>query len=187
MPYLSKIPYLGNLFKRSSKQDRKREVIVVLTPHVIDTSEKSFSYVIPKDSKTFDSFDNILFRNAYRIRDDDVFDLSFATQSNYYTQILDELGTFQENHPEISDTEPIYGYLRDKVPGEEVIVRRMIWEIIHKSKFHQNISDDRILIFEANDEAKYGNKFKTLFLHNLLASTNQSDENALVLDRGSQV
>jgi general secretion pathway protein D len=182
VPYLSKIPYLGNLFKRSSKQDRKREVIVVLTPHVIDTSEKSFSYVIPKDSKTFDSFDNILFRNAYRIRDDDVFDLSFATQSNYYTQILDELGTFQENHPEISDTEPIYGYLRDKVPGEEVIVRRMIWEIIHKSKFHQNISDDRILIFEANDAAKYGNKFKTLFLHNLLASTNQSDENALVLD-----
>ena len=78
VPFLSKIPYVGNLFKRSSKNDDKREVIVVLTPHVIDTGEKSFSYVIPKDSKTFDSFDNILFRNSYRIRDDDVFDLTFC-------------------------------------------------------------------------------------------------------------
>ena len=55
-------------------------------------------------------------------------------------------------------------------------------EIIHKSKFHTNISNDHILIFESNDGAKYGNKFKTLFLHNLLASINQSDENALILD-----
>ena len=47
VPFLSKIPYLGNLFKRSSKKNDKREVIVVLTPHVIDTGEKSFSYVIP--------------------------------------------------------------------------------------------------------------------------------------------
>ena len=182
LPFFSRIPYMGNLFKRTVKKDDKREVIVVLTPHVIDTGEKSFSYVIPKDSKTFDSFDNILFRNAYRIRDDDVFDLSFATQSNYYIQILDELRAFKENHPKVSDTEPIYGYLKDKVPGEEVIVRRMIWEIIHKSKFHTNISNDHILIFESNDGAKYGNKFKTLFLHNLLASINQSDENALILD-----
>ena len=182
IPFLSRIPYVGNLFKRSVKKDDKREVIVVLTPHVIDTGEKSFSYVIPKDSKTFDSFDHVLFRNAYRIRDDDVFDLSFATQSNYYTRILDELKTFQDNHPEVSDTEPIYGYLKDKVPGEEVIVRRMIWEIIHKSKFHTNISNDHILIFESNEEVEYGNKFKTLFLQNLLSTLNQSDENALILD-----
>ena len=182
LPGLSKIPYLGNLFKNSKKSKVKKEVIVVLTPHVIDTGEKSFSYVIPKDSKTFDSFDNILFRNAYRIRDDDVFDLSFATQSNYYIQILDELRAFKENHPKVSDTEPIYGYLKDKVPGEEVIVRRMIWEIIHKSKFHTNISNDHILIFESNEEVEYGNKFKTLFLHNLLSTLNQSDENALILD-----
>jgi len=182
VPFLSKIPYLGNLFKRSGKKERKREVIVVLTPHVIDTGEKSFSYVIPKDSKTFDSFDHILFRNAYRIRDDDVFDLAFATQSNYYTSILDELKTFHDAHLELSEEEPIFGYLRDRVPGEEVIVRRMIWEIVHKAKYHQFIADDHILVFEANDGAAYGNKFKTLFLNNLLNGLNNTGENALILD-----
>ena len=111
-----------------------------------------------------------------------MFDLSFATQSNYYRRILDELRAFQKNHPKVSYTEPIYGYLKDKVPGEDVIVRRMIWEIILKSKFHTNISNDHILIFEANEGVEYGNKFKTLFLHNLLSMLNNSDDNALVLD-----
>jgi general secretion pathway protein D len=182
VPFLSKIPYVGNLFKRSSKKNDKREVIVVLTPHVIDTGEKSFSYVIPKDSETFDSFDHILFRNAYRIRDDDVFDLTFATKSNYYNSILGELRTFHDTHFEIFEKEPIFGYLHDKVPGEEVIVRRMIWEIVHKAKYHHYINDDHILVFEANEGAEFGNKFKTLFLGKLLRDLNSADENSLVLD-----
>jgi len=182
VPFLSKIPYLGNLFKRSSKKNDKREVIVVLTPHVIDTGEKSFSYVIPKDSETFDSFDHILFRNAYRIRDDDVFDLTFATKSNYYNSILGELKTFHDTHFEIFEKEPVFGYLHDKVPGEEVIVRRMIWEIVHKAKYHHYINDDNILVFEANEGAEFGNKFKTLFLGKLLRDLNSADENSLVLD-----
>ena len=182
VPFLSKIPYLGNLFKRSSKKNDKREVIVVLTPHVIDTGEKSFSYVIPKDSKTFDSFDHILFRNAYRIRDDDVFDLTFATHSNYFKSIIDELKTFHDEHFELFENETVFGYLRDKVPGEEVIVRRMIWEIVHKAKYHHYISEDHILVFEANEGAEFGNKFKTLFLGKLLRDLNSADENSLVLD-----
>jgi hypothetical protein len=182
VPILSKIPYLGNLFKQTIKKNNKREVIVVLTPHVIDTGEKSFSYVIPKDSKTFDSFDHILFRNAYRIRDDDVFDLSFATNSNYYSSILEDLRSFHDDHLEILEDEPIFSYLKDKVPGEEVIVRRMIWEIVHKAKYHQFIADDHILVFESNEGAEYGNKFKTLFLGNLLSDLNGAKENSLVLD-----
>ena len=182
VPLLSKIPYLGTLFKRTVKRNDKREVIVVLTPHVIDTGEKSFSYVIPKDSKTFDSFDNILFRNAYRIRDDDVFDLSFATGSNYYSSILEKLRSFHDSHLEILEDEPIYGYLKDQVPGEEVIVRRMIWEIVHKANYHQFITDDQILVFESNEGAEFGNKFKTLFLNNLMNGLNNTGENALILD-----
>ena len=88
IPFLSSIPVIGNLFKSRSESGADREVIIVLTPHIMDASEKSFSYVIPKDSQSFDSFDNLLFRNAYRIRDDDLFDLSFATKSEFYQNIL---------------------------------------------------------------------------------------------------
>ena len=182
VPFLSKIPYVGNLFKRSSKKNRKREVIIVLTPHVIDTGEKSFSYVIPKDSKTFDSFGHTLFRNAYRIRDEDVFDLAFATQSNYYASILGELKAFHDEHSELSEKEPVFSYLQDMVPGEDVIVRRMLWEIVHKANYHRYIDDNHILVFQADEGAEFGNKFKTLFLGNLLRDLKSTDENALVLD-----
>ena len=119
VPILSKIPLLGNLFKSKSESTSDREVIIVLTPHIMDANEKSFSYVIPKDSETFDSFDNVLFRNAYRIRDEDLFDLSFATQSEFYNKILDELREYKKNHPEIPEDAPLFSYLKDKVPGEE--------------------------------------------------------------------
>ena len=42
IPGLSKIPLLGNLFKSKAKSGSDREVIIVLTPHIIDT-ERSLS------------------------------------------------------------------------------------------------------------------------------------------------
>ena len=182
IPLLSKIPILGNLFKSKSESGADREVIIVLTPHIMDASEKSFSYVIPKDSQSFDSFDNLLFRNAYRIRDDDLFDLSFATQSDFFQNILKELKQFKVSHPEIPDDEPVFSYIKDKVPGEEVIVRRMIWEIVHKSKYHQSIADDHILLFEENEEAEFGNKFKTHLLSLLMNRLEGKKDNSLVFN-----
>lgn len=182
IPLLSKIPVLGNLFKSKSESGADREVIIVLTPHIMDASEKSFSYVIPKDSQSFDSFDNLLFRNAYRIRDDDLFDLTFATQSDFYQNILKELRNFKADNPQIPDDEPVFSYLNDKVPGEEVIVRRMIWEIVHKSKYHESIADDHILLFEQNENAKFGNKFKTHLLSLLMYRLDENPNNAIVFN-----
>ena len=182
VPFLSKIPVLGNLFKSNAENSSDREVIIVLTPHIMDAKEKSFSYVIPKDSQSFDSFDNLLFRNAYRIRDDDLFDLSFATQSDFYQNILKELKKFKADNPEIPDDEPVFSYLNDKVPGEEVIVRRMIWEIVHKSKYHESIADDHILLFEQNDDVKFGNKFKTHLLSLLMNRLDENLNNSIVFN-----
>ena len=182
IPVLSDIPILGNLFKSRAETSVDREVIIVLTPHVINTSEKSFSYVIPKDSDTFDSFNHLLFRNAYRIRDDDLFDLSFATKSKFFQDILVELRKYKENFKEISHKEPIFDYLSTKIPGEGVIVRRMIWEIVHKSKYHEYIANDHILLFEANDGAKYGNKFKTHLLSILLNQLEPKVKNSFIFD-----
>ena len=182
IPFLSKLPLLGNLFKSDAETSKDREVIIVLTPHIMDASEKSFSYVIPKDSQSFDSFDNLLFRNAYRIRDDDLFDLSFATKSEFYQNILKDLKIFKRTHPEIAEENPIFSYLDKKVPGEEVIVRRMIWEIVHKSKYHEYIADDHILLFEENGDAKFGNKFKTHLLSVLFGKLNAKTDNSLVFN-----
>ena len=59
---------LRRLFSREQTQNDSREVIVVITPHIVPHEDRSFSYLIPKYSDVFDRFDTQLFRNAYRVR-----------------------------------------------------------------------------------------------------------------------
>jgi type IV pilus assembly protein PilQ len=41
LPYLNKIPVFGWLFKRQLKQDRKEELLVFLTPKIIESGTAS--------------------------------------------------------------------------------------------------------------------------------------------------
>ncbi len=84
VPGLSKIPWFGRLFQRSSRSRKKTEVIVVIIPHVVPPEEKAFSYSIAKDSELFDQFDLNLFQNIYRVRHEDVWDLDFIRESTFY-------------------------------------------------------------------------------------------------------
>jgi len=148
VPVLSKIPLLGALFRRHKVTDQKREVIVVLTPHVVPLDDRSFSYVIPKDSDIFDSFGHELFRNAYRIRSTDVFDLSFVYRSDTLNDLVDRIRAREKSQPSLGRTEPFASLLRGEVPGEDILVRRMLWEIVRKMGYGKTIPPDHILVFE---------------------------------------
>ena len=77
VPILKDLPLIGRLFAISSEQTVKKEVIVVITPHIITDNEDNFSRVIPQDSELFNAFGNRSFPNSYRLQHSDVFDLSF--------------------------------------------------------------------------------------------------------------
>ena len=82
VPIVSKVPILGNLFKSRAVTGLKREVIIVITPFVLP-DEKIVNKSMPKDEDRFDSFGNKLFRDSYRIRAEDTFDLHFfCTQAH---------------------------------------------------------------------------------------------------------
>ena len=181
IPILSQIPILGIPFRRKVTNTEKKEVIVVLTPHVVPIEEKSFSYVIPKDTKIFDTFGYKLFRNAYRIRDDDVFDLRFLYESQIFQGLL---ATLQERgvlDPGIRSRAPYAAILNGEIPGEDIIVRRMLWEIVLKTDFAQHISADRVILMEDRPAAPDSSGFRIGFLHNLLTQRDAQDANALVL------
>ena len=85
IPVISKIPLIGKLFTWNTKQSLKKEVIVVITPHIIDNNDDNFSRIIPQDESIFDSFGNTLFPNSYRLKESDIYDLNFITESDYLT------------------------------------------------------------------------------------------------------
>ena len=179
IPLLSQIPGLGALFRRTTTTKLRQEVIIVVTPHVVPLEDKYFSYLIPKDTDQFDRFNYKLFRNAYRIRGNDLFDLEFVYDSNVYKQLVSRVTAATTKEPQLKAAEPYASVLKGGAPGEEILVRRMLWEIIDKTHFTRYISPDKIIFFESNPTAVGGAGFQLAFLNQKLKGLD--GQNALAL------
>ena len=148
LPLFSSLPLIGRLFTRQRVQHQRREVIVVLTPHIVPQDARSFSYLIPKDSDIFDRFDYTLFRNAYRVRDDEVWDLKFIQESPVLRNIIIRIRGHAQKDVTIRRQEPFASFLAGNIPGEEVLVRRMMKDIIEKLEYGDNVDIDKVFFFE---------------------------------------
>ena len=160
IPLISKIPWLGKLFTWNAKQIIKKEVIVVITPHIIEDNTDNFSRVIPQDAKMFDSFGNKLFPNSYRLKDSDIYDLCFITDSNY----LDFIKKASKNTiPESNEQKTIIeNIINGFIPGEKIITQRMIYDIIEREEYFSSINADKIIFFNHNKNHKV-DKLKNYF------------------------
>ena len=185
IPLLSQIPGLGALFRSTSTTKEKQEVIIVVTPHVIPLQDKYFSYVIPKDSSQFDRFNYKLFRNAYRIRGNDLFDLEFVYDSNVYKNLVTRVKEASEVDPSLRKTEPFSSVLNGGAPGEDILVRRLLWEIIFKTDYEKYINPDQIIFFKSDPSAPGGAGFKIDFLNQELKAIKDGN-NALALTFDAQ-
>ncbi|MFH1569843.1 MAG: hypothetical protein ABIL09_17750 [Gemmatimonadota bacterium] len=149
VPGLMMVPYLGRLFSRERVERERREVIVVITPHIVPQDTRSFSYLIPKDSDIFDRTDYQLFRNAYRVRDDEVWDLKFVRQSPILVNLVERVRQYVADDVMRQRQDPFRGLLAGDIPGEEVLVRRMLGDIVGKLGYAEEIDLDKVFFFEA--------------------------------------
>ena len=175
IPFLSKIPLLGKLFKSNYKQKAKREVIVVITPHVINENYAQFSKVIPQDSDRFDSFGNRLFLNSYRLKESDIFDLDYIIESEALNDLKVKMNQINKDNLGVTSQltkKIINGY----IPGEEVFVKRMLYDIIKKKKYFRYINTDNIIYFDESGNVK---DFSNL--------TNSKDYKKMNADEGIQL
>jgi len=166
IPLISRIPILGNLFQVRSDTHEKREVIIVLTPRVIET-ESANRQILPKDSGMFDIHGTVLFPESYRLKGEDVFNLEFLAQieqvQSMYRQALEFLAT----HPEYRGAPPFDAIERGQVPGEESLVVRMLYEITKdKLKLDERVAADRLIYFAPDPGKPAG--FRVTFLRDTL-------------------
>ncbi len=162
IPLLKDLPVLGKLFSVSNERQIKKEVIVVITPHIIQESENNFSRVIPQDSELFNAFGNRSFPNSYRVQNTDVFDLSFIYSSPIYIQIKEavEKAAMKDNTKYVE--EPYKSVLEGRVFGEDILVRRMIYEIIEKMGYHNHIDPTKVMFFLDEQEDPAGFKVEPM-------------------------
>ena len=129
VPVLGKIPILGALFRSKSKTGLKREVIIVITPSVLP-EENVVNKSMPKDEDLFDSFDHRLFRDAYRIRDEDTFDLRYLTQNRGLLKLQSIADRIVTDDVRLAEAYPYNRFADRAVPGEDALVRRQIYEVL---------------------------------------------------------
>jgi len=74
LPFVGEIPVLGWLFRRTQSTSARREVIIVVTPHIL-SEEGVDPSATPKESMHFDTFDSVLFNDRHILKGGDVLGL----------------------------------------------------------------------------------------------------------------
>lgn len=178
VPLLGDIPVIGMLFRAERVQRLKREVIIVLTPYVLPDRRENLR-ALPKDEDLFDSFGNALFRDSYRIRSEDVFDLTFLLENRRIATYRDLARQVAQKNFRLGGVEPFRSFVRDNVPGEPILVSRMIYEVIKRLDVAAKVETPRIIYFEGQPVGGYSVRF----LERLLADYTENG----VTDLGDRV
>ena len=187
LPLLGGLPVLGRLFSRERLETEQREVIVVITPHIVPLEDNSFSYLIPKDSEIFDRFDTELFRNAYRVRDDDVWDLKFVQESPAFIDLQARVRQSAAEDVMLQRREPFHSLLQGSIPGEDVLVRRMLYEIVGGLGFADDVKLDQVFFFSPpHDETSVRRFSDDLTLIDLLPTALASPQSAVIMSFAAQ-
>jgi len=150
VPLLGTLPFIKNFFSVSGNKKVRREVIVVITPHIIKESADQFSRVIPQDSPLFDQDNNKSFPNSYRVRQGDIFDLSFIDESPVYQDIVQEIYARADKDKTLAQKEPYQSILEGKIPGESVLVKKMLLDIISKMNYVDYVNPESIIYFASS-------------------------------------
>ena len=155
LPVLSAIPVLGGLFQKRSTETEKREDIIVLTPRVLEPLGPNRP-ILPKDSTRFDFMNNKLFRNSYRLKSEDVFDLGFIKENEQIQSTFARARQFAKEHPDVAGEPPFDITDTSTLPGENAVVVRMLYEIVKKLNLHERVKLENLIYFQEDAEKPAG-------------------------------
>ncbi len=165
IPILGDLPWVGAAFRSTKNESTKREVIIVLTPYILP-EKKLIPRSLPKDEDLFDSFGHELFRDSYRIRSEDVFDLSFLLENPRIVNYRKDARQMIEGNFRLGEIEPFRTFVRDSIPGEEILVTRMVYEVIKRLSLDNPVQASRLIFLESQQQ---GGGYSVKYLEALLA------------------
>jgi len=147
VPILGSIPLLGKLFSAQKRTDKRREVIVVITPNLVDVQQRNFTRVIPKDSEIFNNLGNMLFQNSYRVQNSDVYDFGFVYSNKLYRDTEASIEALRSEVVEAQTDPALNALLEGALPGQEVMIRRMLYDVVERIGYYKHILPERIIYF----------------------------------------
>ena len=167
VPLLGDIPIVGELlFQNRDNRKLRREVIIVITPYVLP-EDQVIGRNLPKDKDAFDSFGHKLFRDAYRIRAEDVFDLTFLYENQYLIHMRGLADRVIRRNFTVADRYPFNKFAGGRIPGEEILVYRQMYEVIKRLGSDETVDPQLIIFLVSDDQSEKG--FTVRYLQDYLA------------------
>ena len=154
VPLLGDLPLLGKLFAAEKNVNAKREVIIVLTPTVLG-EQFSANRVQPKDEEAFDSSGNDLFRDSYRLKAEDVIDSRYIRTHQRLINYRKLVNQAIAGDASLAQRFPYRRVLGNAVPGEEILVSGMLYNLMPKLKTGQKAQLDRIQFFSRSQREDF--------------------------------
>jgi len=158
VPLLGDLPFIGAAFRSEKTTIKKREVIIVLTPYILP-EETTVTPSLPKDDDVFDRTGNQLFRDAYRIRSQDVFDLSFLFENARLVHYQRLANKVLDSNFRMATVRPFNEFVNGRIPGEDTLVHRMLYEVIKRTGVDDRVNPSRIIYLDAKDVEGYHVQF----------------------------
>ena len=170
VPILGDIPILGLLFRSKSSTTVRREVIIVLTPYVIP-EESHFSRALPKGD-LIESKDLNLFRDTPRILTEDIADVSFLYRNQRFQTYRDLAREAIREDFRIAEREPFRSFRNRRLPGEQVLVHRIFYNVLDRLRMEERVRADRIVVLTGEHTGGY----EVAFLERVLRIRGVSDD-----------
>jgi len=149
VPLLSDIPLLGNLFSFQSPSESDTEIVLIITPTIIE-SEKNTIKVNLDD----EFLKSKLFKNNYRITSSDVSDMDGVMNNQVYRNFQEKISALKTQNPQMLEQEPFIQWRDGSVPGENNFVAGKISEIESRLNLSQDVSLDNLMITKTNDAGR---------------------------------
>lgn len=163
VPLLGDLPLLGPLFQSQRWEESKREVIIVLTPYVLPETTR-LGRMNPRSEGTFDISGFTLHRDVHRLREAEVFDLSFLTTNARLIAARRQVNDLVRTNFRFAAVHPFSEFTGERMPGEHILVERMMYEVIKNLELTEPVDAERIILFGEDPNAGY----RVRFLRNVL-------------------
>lgn len=166
VPLLGELPVIGAAFRSESIRQVRNEVIIVLTPYVLP-ERLHLSRALPKQGEHFDDRDSKLFRDSYRIQPGDIADVRFLYRNRRFERYREcALEAIRQDY-RLAQAEPFYSFAEDRLPGERVLVNRIIYNTMNRLGLDAALSTDQIFLLTHHDSGGYDTDYLDMILSEL--------------------
>lgn len=154
-PILGDLPFLGSLFRAKRSTGARQEVIIVLTPYIIDESSASAHYALPKDAPSFDfKQDTDLFRSNIRLRADDIPNTTFIKENNRLLLYRKLVSRIAAGDPKLVERPPLSLIHGKNIPAEKDLMAGVLGEVLRKRYQGVPILSGQMLLFNEREQGE---------------------------------